>query len=134
MKTAKALGKEINVSWKDCNEVCYNIKNKNVNKALSFLEKVIKKEQPVKYRRYNKGISHQKTAIGRYPIKAARAVKKVLENAKANAEHKGHDVEKLKITKASAYKSQTIERIKPRGRARTHNIELTNIEIEVREV
>ena len=133
-KTAKAYGKEINVSWKQCNEVCHFIKGKNVDKAVQYLEKVTAKEAFIPYRRYMKGVGHRtKGQIGRYPVKASKIIIKLLQNAKANAEFKGMDSKKLRIEHASAYKAVTLDRIKAKGRAKTQNIELTNIEIVVKE-
>lgn len=134
-KTAKAYGKEINVSWKHCNEICHFIKGKKVDKAIPYLEKVIKKEAFIPYRRYTKGVGHRENGqIGRYPEKASKIIIKLLQNAKANAEFKDLDTKKLKIEHATAYKAVTLDRIKAKGRAKTQNIELTNIEIVVKEV
>lgn len=41
-------------------------------------------------------------AAGRYPVKAAEQVLKVLENAEANAEYKGMDTENLFIEHISS--------------------------------
>ncbi len=143
-KTARALGKDLNVSWKKCNEICYTIKNMKLNKAIEYLEKVMQRKEFVPYRRYNTGIAHRKGGIpGGYPVKAAKIIKKILENAKNNAEQKGLDTEKLKIIHATAYKTITLERVKPKTGSRggfsytsgmMHNIELANVEIVVKEV
>ena len=61
-------------------------------------------------------------------------VSKIIKDAVANADNKGLNTESLKIEHATAYKSVEMDRIKPKGRAKTQNIELTNIEIVVREV
>lgn len=143
-KIAKAYGKELNVSWKGCNEVCYAIKGKFVDKALAYLDRVQKKEDFIPYRRYKRHKAHRKGGIpGGYPIKAARVVSDILKNAKANAEQKGLNTERLKIIHATAFKALTLERTRPKGRGGRgmpfsrglmHNIELTNIEVIVREV
>jgi len=133
-KTAKAYGKRINVSWKQCNEICHFIKGKKADKAIKYLEKVVTKEEFIPYRRYTKGVGHRKEGkIGRYPVKASKIIIKLIKNAKANAEFKNLDTTKLRIDHATAYKAMTLERIKPKGRAKTHNIELTNIEIVLKE-
>ena len=133
-KFALAYGNRLNVSWKQCNEVCYSIKGMPVEKALIFLEKVMNKETFVAFRRYNKGMPHRTGGVqGRYPVKAAELISNVLVNARSNAEFKGYDAEKLKVDHATAFKVETVSRIKPKGRAKTHNLELTNIEIAVRE-
>ena len=133
--TARAFGKEVNVSPKHANEICFAIKGRRVDAALGFLKKVQAEEAYVPFRRYNKKVPHRKGGQpGRYPVKAARIVARVLENAKANADHRGLDTEKLKVEHASAYKAMVLERGKPKGRWKAHNIELTDIEIVVKEV
>lgn len=143
-KTARAYGKEINVSWKACNEVCYAVKGMFVDKALVYLNKVQKKEDFIPYRRYKRHKAHRKGGKpGGYPIKAAGVVSDILKSAKANAEQKGLNTERLKVVHATAYKALTLERIKPKGRGgrgmpfsvgMAHNIELADVEIVVREV
>ena len=143
-KISKAYGKNLNVSWKDSNEVCYAVKGMFVDKALVYLEKVQNKEDFIPFRRYKRHRAHRKGGKpGGYPIKAAKFVSKVLRNAQANAEQKGLDVEKLKIKHATAMKSITLERIRPKGRGGSSwpysrgmmaNIDLTNIEIILQEV
>ena len=61
---------------------------------------------------------------------------KLLKNAKANASQRGLKEDRLKIEHATAYKSQTYERRQPKGGSGFpgySNIELTNVEIIVRE-
>lgn len=138
-KIAKAFGKELNISWKHANEICYAVRGMMLNKALVYLERVQRKEDFVTLRRHKKQVPHRKgkgriSKTGRWPVKAAKAVAAVIQNASANAEYKGLDTDKLKVTHATAYKSIELERRKPKGSAITHNIELTNIEIVVREL
>jgi large subunit ribosomal protein L22 len=59
-KTAKAFGKEIDISPKKANEVCYTIKGMNVDKAITYLENVTKMKAFVPMRRYNKNVGHRK--------------------------------------------------------------------------
>lgn len=133
-KAAKALGNEVNVSPKNANEVCAAIRGMKVDAAVKYLEGVVKKEKYVPYKRFNKKVPHRRGGQpGRYPEKAAKEVKLVLENAKNNAEYKGLDSEKLRVRYANAYKAITLQRTKPKGRARPHNMELTNIEVVVGE-
>ncbi len=84
---------------------------------------------------YNKKQSHKTHGTpGRYPVKAAKMIRKVLENAKGNAEFKGLDEKKLRIVHANAYKTLTLGRTKPKGRAKPSRINLSNVEIVVREL
>ncbi len=112
--TVKASGRELRISPKSAREVCSAIKGMTLDEAKDYLQKVIRKEKAVPYRRYKKKIPHrrglEKFYAGRYPVKAAKKILEVLENAEANAMYKGLDVENLKIIHASAYPGAKIKR------------------------
>lgn len=133
-KTARAYGKDINISRKSANEVCAAIRGMKLNNALAYLEKVLKHEEYIPFRRHIKKLPHRKKgAAGRYVTKSVKKTIAILQNASANAEYKGLDPERLRIVHSTAYKGITLERTKPKGRAHPSNIELTNIEIVVKE-
>lgn len=136
---AKAMGKELRVSPKDSTEVCRAIKDMNLDEAKELLNAVINKEKPVPYKKHGKNLAHKKGSgygSGRYPVKTAKAILEVLDNAEANAGYKGMDPARLKITHASAKKGMVIPGFKPRafGRATASNRQTTNIEIILEEV
>ncbi len=134
-KTAKASGRELRVSPKSTREVCNTIKGMKLDRARNFLRQVILKKKPVPFRRYKKKAGHrhglQKVYAGRYPVKAAQKVLEVLENAEANAEYKGLDIERLRIIHASAYPGMKIKRYIPRafGRATPRFETLCHVEL-----
>lgn len=134
-KTVKASGREIRVSHKHSREVCHTVKGMMLTQAKEYLRDVMEKKKAVPFRRYNKKAGHRrglvKTFAGRYPIKAAERILKVLESAEANAENKGLDVDKLRIIHAAAYPGMKIKRFTPRahGRASPKFDTLTHIEI-----
>jgi len=134
-KTAKASGRELRVSPKSTREVCSTIKGMKLDQARNFLRRVILKKKPVPFRRYKKKAGHrhglQKAYAGRYPVKAAQKVLEVLENAEANAEYKGLDIERLRIIHASAYPGMKIKRYIPRafGRATPRFETLCHVEL-----
>ncbi|MCD6522842.1 MAG: 50S ribosomal protein L22 [Candidatus Diapherotrites archaeon] len=131
---ARAYGREMDISPKHAIEICREIRGKNVNKAITFLEKVIKKEAFVPFKRFNSKVAHRKGGKpGRYPVKASKAILKVLENAKANAENQGMDTDKLMIVHAAAHRGPVYDRRAPKGRMRTSAIETVNVEIIVKE-
>lgn len=134
---ARAYGKELRVSPKDAVEVCRAIQGMSLDRAKEFLAEVQKKKVAVPYRTHKKKLAHKKVVgVGAYPVKAAREILKVLENAEENAKYKGLDVEKLRIVHASAYKGIIIAGIVPRafGRATAFNKPLANVEIILKEV
>jgi large subunit ribosomal protein L22 len=137
---ARALGKEMRVSPKHAMEVCRAIRGMKLAVAKNYLQDVIKKKRAVPYRRHKKKIAHRGGMMsgdaGQYPVKAASAILKVLENAEANAKYKGMDEEKLRIVHASAQKGITIPGFIPRAfaRATAFNKPTSNIEIILKEV
>jgi large subunit ribosomal protein L22 len=141
-KTAKAKLSNAPVSFKYSVEICNQIKTKPVNKAIEFMKRVFAHEEYLPLVRYHKkvahrrGDSHEGVKSGRYPEKVAQAFIKVLELAKANADFKGLDAEKLIIIHAYAnmgmnrFSYQSKGRIA--GKARRRNA--TNIEVIVQEM
>lgn len=138
--TAKASGRELRISPKAAKEICAAIKGMMLNEAKEFLRQVIAKKRAVPYRRYKKKLPHrrglQKAAAGRYPVKAASKILRVLESAEANAEYKGLDIESLKIIHAAAYPGAKIRRYMPRafGRAAPKFETLCHVEIALEQV
>ena len=138
-KTVKASGREIRVSPKHAGEVCKTIKGMKLDQAKEYLRQVMAKKKPVPYRRYKKKIGHrrgmQKAYAGRYPVKTAQKILKVLEGAEANAEYKGLDVERLRIIHASAYPGMKIKRYIQRafGRSSPRFETLCHVELVLEE-
>jgi large subunit ribosomal protein L22 len=134
-KTVKASGRELRVSHKHAREVCRTIKGMMLTQAKDFLKDVMEKKKAVPFRRYNKKAGHrrglEKASAGRYPIKAADRILKVLINAEANAENKGLDTDKLRIIHAAAYPGMKIKRFTPRahGRASPKFETMSHVEI-----
>ena len=91
------MAKSLKISPKHCVEICNAIRGMEVTKAKNYLEDVIDMKKSVPFKRHNRQVGHRKGqegwAAGRYPVKAAEQVLKVLENAEANAEYKGMDTE-----------------------------------------
>jgi large subunit ribosomal protein L22 len=134
-KTVKASGRDLSISHKAAREVCQKIKGMTLDQAKNLLSKVMQKKQPIPFRRYKKKAGHthglEKTYAGRYPIKTAQKILKVLEGAEANAEFKGLDPERLKIIHAAAYPGMKIKRYQMRafGRSTPKFQTLTHVEL-----
>ena len=134
-KTAKASGREIRVSHKHAREVCKTIKGMMLSNAKTYLNDVIEKRKAVPFRRFKKKLGHRhgllKAAAGRYPVKTAQQVLKVVEGAEANAENKGLDVDRLRIIHAAAYPGMKIKRYMPRAHGRSSPKYETTTHIEI---
>ena len=138
-RMARASGRDLRISPKHSVELLREIKGMMLNDALRYLDDVIAKKRPVPMKRFNDSQGHKPGkgfGPGRYPVKVAKAVKKVLLNAKNNAEQKGLDPDRLKIIHAAAHKGPVLRGYIPRafGRATPFNEQTTHIEIVVEEV
>ncbi len=139
-----AQAKDINASYKDLGVVCDAIRYKSVLKAISILDSV-KEGVPILYKKHNKymGSRHELHGRkGRYPIKCAALIKKVLVNAQANARNKGFEPDSMFVVHAAANKTLIAPRRPSKGAlfttraygyavARSSNLELAKIEIGI---
>jgi large subunit ribosomal protein L22 len=134
-KTAKASGREIRVSHKAAREVCRTIKGMTLTNAKKYLNDVIEKRKPVPFRRHKKKLGHrhgvEKAFSGRYPVKTAQQVLRIVEGAEANAENKGLDLDRLRIHHAVAYPGIKIKRYTPRAHGRSSPRFETTTHIEI---
>ena len=134
-KTAKASGRELRVSHKHSREVCRTIKGMMLTNAKTYLRDVIDKKKAVPFRRYKKKLGHRtglkQAFAGRYPIKAAQQILRVVEAAEANAENKGLDVDRLRILHAAAYPGMKIKQYTPRAHGRSSPKYETTTHIEI---
>jgi large subunit ribosomal protein L22 len=134
-KTACAMGKALKISPKHSVEICRAIRGMNTEKTKNYLNEVIEMKKAVPFKRHNKKVSHRKGLqdwpIGRYPVKAAKEILKIVENAEANAEYKGLNTENLKILHSSSHRGFVIKGGIPRafGRVTPFNTSTTHIQI-----
>ncbi|CAD5243584.1 50S ribosomal protein L22 [Thermococcus camini] len=138
-KMARASGRDLRISPKHSVELLREIRGMMVNDALRYLDDVIALKRPVPMKRHNDSQGHKPGrgfGPGRYPVKVAKAVKKVLLNAKNNAEQKGLDPDRLRIIHAAAHRGPVLRGYIPRafGRATPFNEQTTHIEIVVEEI
>ncbi len=133
-KMAKAYGRELPISWKKAVELARRIRGKTVEDALEYLDNVIALKQPVPMRRYNRWVAH-KAGYGpaRYPVKCAKAFRKVLQGAAANAAGEG---EAMRIRVLNAHKGSITKASRPRahGRSSPWNQDTVNLEVILEEV
>ncbi|ACX72094.1 ribosomal protein L22 [Methanocaldococcus vulcanius M7] len=138
-KTARAMGRNVPISRKHAREICRAINGMKLDEAIKFLEDVIEMKRPVLFKRHCKKVGHRKGKLGwhagRYPIKASREILKILNYARANAEYKGLNTEKLRIKHISTNKGITIKRYMPRafGRATPKFQETVHIQVILEE-
>jgi large subunit ribosomal protein L22 len=138
-RMARASGRDLRMSPKYTFELLREIRGMLVSDALRYLDDVITKKRPVPLRKHHDSQGHKPGGgfgPGRYPVKVAKNVKKILLNAKNNAEQKGLDVDRLKIVHAVAHRGPVLRGYTPKafGRATPFNEETTHVEIIVEEI
>lgn len=95
---AKAVGKNMRVSWKDTTEIGRFIKGDSIEKAENKLERVIEKELAVPYTKFNSDAGHKSGGgPGKYPVKASEEMLDLLRSAVSNAENEGLKEEQLEV-------------------------------------
>lgn len=139
-KTAIASGRDLRISPKATREICQAIRHMRLYEARNYLQDVIDMKRPVVYRHHKKKQAHRRGIqgfyAGRYPVKAASEIIKVLDSIEANAIFKGLDLERLKIIHAAAQRARKIKGYIPRafGRASPRSNLLCHVELVVEEV
>jgi large subunit ribosomal protein L22 len=124
-RIAKASGRDIRIKPKQAREICAVIKGMKVDQAKTYLEKVIRLEQSVPFRRHKKKGAHRgdlkqfKWYAGRYPQKAAARIYEILTSVESNAEYKGLDIDLCRIIHAATHRGRIIKRYIPRARGRS---------------
>lgn len=134
-RSAKAMGRELDVSKKDTVEVCRHVKGMPLEEAQKTLRAVADGEEPVPLKKHNSGSGHTSGVegwdAGGFPKKASEALLDVLYNAESNAENQGYDTEEMVVDHIAAHKVDESEGMKPRamGRASPWNSDLIDVEV-----
>ena len=118
---SKTRGSHLRVHFKHCREIAHHVSGMQVEKAIRFLDDVMAFKSVVPFVKYTGGIGRKAQAKqhkspgnnGRWPVKAAAVIKSMLQNAAANAETKGLDVDALYVSHAQCNRA-------PAGRRRTY--------------
>ncbi|MBT60704.1 MAG: 50S ribosomal protein L22 [Euryarchaeota archaeon] len=154
-RLATARANNVDMHVKHCFEICRYVKFMKAGQAIEFLNDVLKIDSdradirrkasavPFRLGSGNKKkrrtgpsmVRHRKGGIGpgRYPVKASRAIIKLIQSAMENARHQYEDVdpEEMEITHIAAHRGQIRKGFIPRarGRATPSNHYQVNLEI-----
>lgn len=136
--SSRAMGYELHISPKHCVEICSTIKNMRTPTAKQYLEDVIALKRAVPFKRFNGNVGHRRgrMAAGRYPTRAASEILKVLNSAENNAEDKGLDPDRMRLSHVATRRGRTLRGIIPRamGRATAKNTETATVEVILEEL
>ncbi|HDH91643.1 MAG TPA: hypothetical protein ENF38_01690 [Candidatus Aenigmarchaeota archaeon] len=114
VKEARAILKNAKISLKNAVIVCKKLKNLKVEKAEKFLENLLNKKVSIN---------------GKYYTNTVKILLQVLKAAKANAERKNMNPEKLYIKTIKADKGETLIRPKPKAKFAPRKAKQTHITI-----
>lgn len=141
-KSASARGQYLRTSFKNTRETAQAINGWDLEKAKQYLDQVLDHKRAIPMRRFAGSIG--RTAQGkefgvtkaRWPVKSVGFVKDLLINAQANAEAKGLDTTKLKITHIQVNRAPKQRRrtYRAHGRANAYQSSPSHIELIVSEV
>ncbi len=138
-KMVKASGRDLNISIKHAREVCNYLRGRHIDEAKKILNNVMEMKEPVPFKRFNLNVGHRKGLkgwpAGRYPVKAAKQILRVIENAESNAENKGLDLERLWVKHLIAQRGPKMKRIfyRAMGRSTPKERQLVHIEAVLEE-
>jgi large subunit ribosomal protein L22 len=133
--TAKAMLRDRPISLKHSKAISNAIRGMTVDEAEKYLDDVIAGDQSVPFKQHNTGVGHRSDIdgwdAGRYPNKASKDFKKLLENARNNGNNQGFDGSAMEIAHIAPHKVGERPGRKPRafGRASPWNTTLCDVEI-----
>lgn len=130
---AKAISKDLGISTKVSIEIANFIRGKTTGEAKTILNRVLRKKQPIPFKRFTDGVGHRKganIAAGRFPEKASEAFLAIIKQCEANAQAKGLSSE-LRIVHLVAQKGTNMFR---HGRQRRRKYKRTHLEIVLEEM
>ena len=136
VSVARARGLEIPMSPKKTYEVLNAIRGLPLDRARQVLEDAVAMKKAIPFRRYNQETAHKRgVGPGRYPVKVAKNVLKLLQNAEENAEYDSLDTDALfvKVAACSRGRIRTANMPRAQGRATQWNEQTTNVEIVLAE-
>ena len=136
---AAARGTGLKISPKAAREVCKALKGMDLEKAKNYLERVIEMNQAVPFKRHDGKVGHRRgkgMSTGRYPVKTAAAILKVIESAGNNGEAIHIDIENWRILHIATSRGTSFESRFPRarGRATPKMRESANVEVVLEEI
>lgn len=120
-KMVRVIGTNLNISRKTARDIGVFIKNKELDLATGYLQKVAGGVAPIPYARFNKKTAHHKPfGPAGFPKRASMQTIKLLNSLKNNALSKGMNAKNLIIIHAAAHKGTRLFHPGGRERKNTH--------------
>jgi len=140
-KSSRAQRENLPISSRYSIEFSNYFNGMKLDKAIKICTSIAEKKEHLPLVRFRKKVAHRKgdakrgVPSGRFPVKAAGEILKLLLGVKANAENKNLDSDKLRIVHMFATKGVTRTKMQPLGRigGKNRKSKSTNIEVIVLE-
>lgn len=125
---ARVIGRDLPISTKQAIEICNFIRKKNLQKVKEILSRVIAMKTAIPFKKFKRDVGHKRgrIAAGRYPVKSAQYILKLLNALEISAQNKGLDPNSLFIKTIIANKAS---RPWHYGRQRRIKMKRTHVEI-----
>lgn len=122
---ARGVARDASISRKQAIMISKAIRNKDLDKAQSYLKRVLEMKQAVPFTRFSNGLGHKSgMAAGRYPQKACKVFLDLLNQVEANAQTKG-------LGKCRIIHVCTQQAHKPMRQGRQARVEMKRAHVEV---
>jgi large subunit ribosomal protein L22 len=134
--TARGIGRELVISPKKTYELCNALRGRMLEEAYKILDGIEAEKRAIKYQRYDTMVAHKKgIGPGRFPVNAAKDVRKLLEHVEANAREKQLQGD-LKILHIACHRGQINKSYRPRARGSSSpfNQKTVNVEVILEEI
>ena len=136
---AKAGADHIRVHYKHCREISNAIKGRSVKQAKEYLQNVLEYKDGIPFTKYTGGIGRHSVAKKykvcgdkiAWPQKATKVYIGLLTNIEANAEVKGLDIDKCKITHTQANQAPKMRRRTYRAHGRVNAYQSSPAHIQI---
>ncbi|NPA86473.1 MAG: 50S ribosomal protein L22 [Candidatus Diapherotrites archaeon] len=137
-KVARGMLVNAPISTKWAREVAVTIKGMSIPEAKDFLNRVLKHQDWIPLRRYNKKVAHRKGVkagikSGRFLDKTVKYFLRLIRNVEANAEAQGIDSSRARIVHVWVGKGFRRWKRQPKGRFRLRRAKSTHVEMVVKE-
>jgi len=129
---ARAVGRDLDISTKQCIEICNFLRGMNILRAKTVLNGVMELKTAIPFKRFTNGVGHRAgdMASGRYPMNAAKEILTIIENAETNAQQKGLNTSRMALVHLSTQKAS---RPMHAGRKRGRSMKRSHIEVTLGE-
>ena len=129
---AIASGRNLNISPKQCIEICNHIRGRKTAQAKMILEDAMALKRAIPFKRFTNGLGHKPgIASGRYAVNACTQILKIIKAAESNAKNKGLSGTHLTLIHAAAQRGPKQWHY---GRQKRSEFKNCHVEIVVAEV